>query len=175
MDWSRAKSILIIALIICNLVLGSVYIGQVKTETDRIESLTNDAIEYIESRGIKVSCAVPSDVDGISVITLRFKEGDSAGGISRTEYDGIPVEIVGVKSSNFIEAIQRTDIVIEILPAYTALLKCVDSISNEIDDLELIYLVDRAAYAGAGGEDTALPYWKVSSSGNSYYYAAFTE
>ncbi len=175
MDWSRAKNILIIALIICNLVLGGIYVSQVKAEADKILQLTDNAVEYMQSRGIKISCEVPTSVDDISVIRLRFKAGDSAGGLSRTEFDGIPLEIVGLKSSSFIESIQATDIVIDVLPAYTALLKSMDSITDEVDDLELIYLVDRAAYAGEAGEDTALPYWKVSSGGNSYYYAAFAE
>ena len=49
-----------------------------------------------------------------------------------------------------------------------------NSASDYIDDVELIYLVDHTEYSGAG-EDTAFPYWKLSSGGNSYYYAAFSE
>ncbi len=175
MDWARAKSILIIALIICILILSSIYVGQVKQENEKISELTQNAIEYVEKKGIKINCAVPTDAPDMSVITLKFIAGDSAGGLSRTEYDGMPLEIVGLKSSSFIESIQGTGVDLKVLPAYTALLKSLESVTDAIDDLELIYLVDRSAYAGEAGEDTALPYWKVSSGGNSYYYAAYAE
>ena len=175
MDWARAKSILIIALIICIAILSSIYVGQIKAENDKLAELTQNAIEYIEKKGINVNCAVPTDVPDMSVITLKFIAGDSAGGLCRTGFDGMPLEIVGLKSSSFVESIQRTGIELKVLPAYTALLKSLESVTEEIDDLELIYLVDRSAYAGEAGEDTALPYWKLSSGGNSYYYAAYTE
>ena len=175
MDWSRAKSVLIIALIICNLVLASVYVGGIRAEADKIAELTENAIAYVEQKGIKVNCAVPNSVSDISVINLKFIAGDSAGGLARSEFDGTPLEIVGLKSSSFIESIQKTSIELNVLPAYTALLKSLESVEGEIDDLELIYLVDRTVYAGEAGEDTALPYWKISSGGNSYYYAAYAE
>ena len=175
MDWSRAKSILIIALIICNLVLGSFYMSGIKEERAEIEQMTENAISYMESKGIDIVCEVPLEIDTIPVITLKLKEGNSAGGLARTEYDGIPLEVVGLRSSDYIESLQKTDSVIEVLPAYTALLKSIESVEGEVDDIELIYLVDRAEYAGEAGQDTALPYWKISSQGNSYYYAAFAE
>ena len=175
MDWSRAKNILIIALIICNLILTSVYVGQVKTEREKIADLTENAINYVEQKGINIDCAVPNQASDISVINLKFIAGDSAGALARTEFDGIPLEVVGLKSSSFIESIQKTGIELNVLPAYTALLKSLESVTEDIDDLELVYLVDRSAYAGEAGEDTALPYWKLSSGGNSYYYAAYAE
>ena len=174
MDWSRAKSILIAALIVVNLILTGVYYNQQRDKVLEIAASTDSAIEYLESKGIDVVCAVPKKTERVRVVTLRFKEGAIPGGLARTVYEDLPIEVLGIRSSDYIEAIQETDIDIEVLPAYTALLKSLESVSGEIDDLELIYLVDRTAYSGAG-QDTALPYWKVSSAGNSYYYAAFGE
>lgn len=174
MDWSRAKSILIAALMIVDLILTGVYVSQERKAAIEIERATDTTIEYLEKKGIDVVCAVPEKRQSVKVVTLRFKEGSIPGGLARTMYEDLPIEVLGIRSSNYIEAIQETNISIDILPAYTALLKSLESVSGEIDDLELIYLVDRTSYAGAG-QDTALPYWKVSSAGNSYYYAAFGE
>lgn len=173
MDWSKAKNILIIALLIINIILGKTYIDKERADLEKIYSQTDAAIEYIENRGVQIECAVPRDVIDVSVLTLRFKDGGE-GGLARTEYDGIPIEILGLSSTDYIELIQKKAATIEILPAYTALLQSLEDITDYIDDVELIYLVDHTEYVGAG-EDTAFPYWKLSSGGNSYYYAAFSE
>lgn len=173
MDWSKAKNILIVALLITNLILGGTYIKKESEKLDKINSATDAAISYIEKRGVKVECAVPRDVQDVSVLTLRFKDGGE-GGLARTEYNGIPIEIIGLSSTDYIELIEKKAATIEILPAYNALLQSLGDITDYIDDVELIYLVDHTEYGGAG-EDTAFPYWKLSTGGTSYYYAAFSE
>ena len=173
MDWSKAKNILIIALIITNVILGKTYIDKERAKLDEIYQATDAAIEYIENRGVDINCAVPRDVQDVSVLTLRFRAGGE-GGLARTKYKDIPIEIIGLSSSDYIELIQEKAAVVQILPAYTALLQSLEDITDYIDDVELIYLVDHTEYAGAG-EDTAFPYWKLSSGDNSYYYAAFSE
>ena len=173
MDWSKAKNILIIALIITNVILGKTYIDKERDKLDKIYQATDAAIEYIENRGVEINCAVPRDVQDVSVLTLRFRDGGE-GGLARTKYKDIPIEIIGLSSSDYIELIQEKAVTVEILPAYTALLQSLDDITEYIDDVELIYLVDHTEYFGAG-EDTAFPYWKLSSGDSSYYYAAFSE
>lgn len=174
MDWSKAKSILIVALLIVNIILGQHYIANERKKLLQIETSTDAAIEYMENHGVKVLCEIPRNTREVSVISLKFKPGDNAGGLARTEFKGIPVEILGLKSSEYIELIEQKNATIEVRPAYTALLQSLDDISDYIDDTELIYLVDHTEYSDAG-EDTAFPYWKLSSGGNSYYYAAFSE
>ena len=175
MNWSKAKTILIIALIVCNLFLLQNYLSIEQAEEDRIIESTESAVEYIENQGIKVNCEIPKKTMSLPVITVKLYAGDSAGGLCRIDVDGTALELWGVSDAESIELITKTDNEIEVLPAYTALLKSLESINDEIDGIELIYFVDRAAYAGEAGEDTALPYWKVSSGTNSYYYSAFSE
>ena len=174
MDWSRAKNILIIALVIANLMLGRSYLNKEREKQEQISTATDYAIEYIENRGINISCAVPRETEDLTVITLQFKPGENIGGLARTSFEGIPVEILGLSSAEYIEVIRKTDVVIETIPAYTALLQSLEDIHSEIDDIELIYLVDHTEYSGAG-QDTAFPYWKISSGHSSYYYNAFLE
>jgi len=173
MDWSKAKNILIVALLITNVILVRTYLGKERTKMEKIYAQTDAAIEYVEKKGIKINCDLPRDVWDVSVLTLKFKDGGE-GGLTRTRYKDIPIEVLGLSSTDYIELIQKKAATIEILPAYTALLQSLEDITDAIDDVELVYLVDHTEYSGAG-EDTAFPYWKLRSGSNTYYYAAFPE
>lgn len=175
MNWSRAKDILIIALFIANILLFRNYLTGIRAEEAHIAQSTAAAIDYAEASGIKINCEVPQKILKLPVISVSIKGGNSAGGLTRILLKEAPLEIIGLRSAFYVEQIDETDKSISILPAYTALLKSMDSVEEQIDEIELIYLVDRAAYAGEAGEDTALPYWKLSSNGNNYYYSAFAE
>ena len=55
------------------------------------------------------------------------------------------------------------------------MLEAENDADGDIDNIELVYLIDRIDFSGEAGTDTALPYWKVTSSGRDLYYAAFKE
>lgn len=175
MNWSRAKTILIIALVITNVFLLSVYHKNAKADADRIAESTASAIEYLESRGIEIDCEVPKNIETMPVITLSFSQGDKGGGLYTSTVEGYPLEIIGLSDGKYINYAEKSDVDLDTLPAYTALLKSVGSITGRVTDLQLIYLIDRSDYVGQAGQDTALPYWKLSSGENSYYYSAFSE
>jgi len=175
MNWSKAKTILIIVLVLTNVFLLSVYTGNKKEQENQISESTRSAILYLENRNIDIKCDVPEGVEKLPVVSVYFRGGIATAGTYQVNLDGITLEILGLGDGNLIKSIEITDNIISTLPAYTALLKSAGSISDEITGIELIYLVDRSAYMGQEGEDTALPYWKISSGENSYYYSAFAE
>ncbi len=157
------------------MVLLKSYMVSERKEAAKIAASTDAAIEYVEKSGISINCDIPRDSRSIPLLIVELKGGHSEGGATRIMFGKLPLEVLGVRSVSYIAGVTESDKSIEILPAYTALLKSIESIEKSIDEVELIYLVDRTAYAGEAGEDTALPYWKISSEGNSYYYSAFSE
>ncbi len=175
MNWSRAKTILIAILVLVNAFLLFNYLRTEWKSQQQISESTKSAALYLEERGVSISCDIPEKSEKLPVILVNFSKGDVGGGIYDIDIDGTIMEIIGLKDSAFIKNIEITDKKIETLPAYTALLKSYGSIEGEITNIQLIYLVDRSAYVGQEGEDTALPYWKISSGENSYYYSAFAE
>lgn len=175
MNWSKAKTILIFALVITNVFLLVNYMSTEKKALKEIDLSTEATIEYLNGKGISLACDIPREARSLSVYSLEFAAGDKGGAVYTTDIDGIRLEVIGLSEGKYIRSITETEKQINTLPAYTALLKCIGSVSDKITEIELVYLVDRAAFVGQEGEDTALPYWKISSGSNSYYYSAFAE
>ena len=172
MDWSRAKSIMIAILLICDLVLGGLWLKERTDENREIAAASAAAVSYAESHGVSVNCDIPTGSKRVYVLSLSFSEGEGPG---KTEYRNIPIEILGLGTDEHLSEIEKKGSKIEVLPAYSAVLKSVSNRGFSIDSIELIYLVDRSAYSGQGGQDTALPYWKIRAGSNYYYYAAYSD
>jgi hypothetical protein len=171
MDWSKAKSMMIAILLVINLAIGGMYVSGIVSENRAIAAETKSAIEYAEGKGVRINCPVPGGSKKVNVISVEFAGG---AGESPKSYKGIKIELLGVSGQEHIEKIEKTGSRINTLPAYTAILKSLGSVTGSIDGLELIYLVDRTSYSGMAGKDTALPYWKLVSGNNFYYYAAYS-
>lgn len=73
MDWSRAKTILIIAFAIVNIVLGANLLvktyGGFKTVIIHQEEI-NQAVSILESYGVNVECDIPRKVPAMSFLTV---------------------------------------------------------------------------------------------------------
>ncbi len=172
MDWSKAKSIMITILLVCDLILGGLLLGERIRENRDIAMANSAAVSYAENHGVSINCDIPSGSKRVYVLSLSFSEGKGSG---RSEYKGIPIEVLGSGDGEYLSGIEKKGSRIEILPAYSAVLKSVSNRGFSIESIELIYLVDRSAYGGQGGQDTALPYWKISTGNNYYYYAAYSD
>lgn len=172
MDWSKAKSMMIAILLVINLIIGGMYAKNIIEENRALAAEAASAISYAESKGVMINCPVPSGTKKVNVISVEFSSGS---GSSPESYRGLAIELLGVSGQEYISRIEKTGSRIDTLPAYTAILKSLGSVSGSIDGLELIYLVDRTSYSGMAGKDTALPYWKLVSGNNFYYYAAYSD
>ena len=172
MDWSRAKSIMIAILLVCDLILGGMWLKERVDENREIAAANTAAVSYAENHGVSINCDIPSNSKRVYVLSLTFSEGE---GNVKSEYRNVPIEVLGSGTEEYLSGIKKKGSKIEVLPAYSAVLKSVSNKTFSIDSIELIYLVDRSAYGGQGGQDTALPYWKLRAGNNYYYYAAYSD
>ena len=72
MDWTKAKSILIIALVVTNLVLIATYFSQnnsLKNDEDKMQNVT---IRLLEEKNIFVETDIPKEHDRMAKLTVRF-------------------------------------------------------------------------------------------------------
>ena len=179
MDWNKAKSILIAALLATDLIIGGIYLGRVKRENEQLAGYAVSTAEYLQQQGIDVDCEIPTGQEKLPALELEFSQGLVEAGFERTEYKGTALEFSGSRTE-YIKEIKADKNRIELQPAAAALLRELPDLrgagESSIKEIELIYFIDRSDYAGAAGEDTALPYWKIiGGSGKAYYCPAFTE
>ena len=172
MDWSKAKSIMIAILLAIDLGIGGMYFNNELKTAGSLKASTEAAVSYAEGRGVRINCEIPSKSKKVNVISVDFSSG---AGESPESWHGVRIEILGQSSDEYISGIEKNGARIDTLPAYTAVLKSLGSVNGSIDGIELIYLVDRTSYSGMAGKDTALPYWKLGSGNNFYYYAAYSD
>ena len=75
MDWSKAKSILIIALIITNSILFGFNIYNQNTAKDLLNSkkFVKETTELLNERGIKLDCRIPTYKDKLPTLRVEFE------------------------------------------------------------------------------------------------------
>lgn len=177
MDWSKAKTIIIIALLITNLFMGSVYISDYRDTMAERELAAESAIRYASQRGVAVSAELPADIKKLPVLFVSFDYGGS--GEIHT-HKGLPVEASGDFTAEIIPE-SAGDTNGQLISASDALIKLLDGFSGKIpeglniDKVSLVYWVDTSLSAEYALEDTAIPAWKFESGAESYYIEAFAE
>lgn len=171
MDWSKAKNVLIAALILTNIVLGQFYYDSVKQAKLEEDAAAVSTEAYVKSLGIELTAQIPKETPKLPVLFVKIKPGDSV-----HEYEGYVIETEGA-SGVCAEALRSGSTKAEVLTASSAMHKLVSALSDcsglEISEIELVYWVDRSEYGNATGEDTALPAWKFVSSDGIYYVNAY--
>ncbi|MFA5576739.1 MAG: hypothetical protein WCZ27_02345 [Tissierellaceae bacterium] len=77
MDWSKAKTILIVAFIITNILLGYVLLsGERQTETTIKDSFVEDVIGILDKKGIEVKGKIPREIPSLNTLTVEFENID---------------------------------------------------------------------------------------------------
>ena len=79
MDWAKAKSILIVAFIITNIILGyNLYINQFKDEKKSFfeDSYMNRVTEVLKTKNIKILCKVPKYTPQLSRLSVKYEVVD---------------------------------------------------------------------------------------------------
>ncbi len=78
MDWSKAKSILIISFIITNLILAYVLISGDKYEETTIkDSFIEDVIQLLDKKDIKLGLSIPREIPSLVSLTVEYENIDS--------------------------------------------------------------------------------------------------
>lgn len=78
MDWSKAKSILIVALIITNILLGYVlFLDQNNIDSTVDDKFVNESIELLKGKNIKLNAEVPLKYSNLFGLTVEYELLDS--------------------------------------------------------------------------------------------------
>jgi len=74
MDWSKAKTILIVAFIITNLLLAYVLLNSEKqVETTLNDSFVEDVIGILERKNITINVNIPRDIPSLNTIMVEYE------------------------------------------------------------------------------------------------------
>lgn len=172
MDWSKAKTILIIALLITSMVLGGVYAGRCIKENRQLKAEVGSTVLYAQKRGAVISCELPWASQKLPVLFVTLNRTENAEihtykDIPVEAGDGFPAEIV---PKNEGEARGR------LKSASSALIELLGKIPPEgleIQGVELVYWLDPSYADASATEDTAIPAWKLTTGSGVYYIEAF--
>ena len=177
MDWSKAKTIIIIALLVTNLLMGGFYLSGYREDLQQRRLAAESAVRYAEQRGVSVSAELPVDQKKLPVLFVSFNY--DGGGEVHT-HKGLPVEASGDLDAEILpESEGDTDGLL--IAASKALVKLIDGFEGsvpqglDIEKVSLVYWVDTSLSSESALEDTAIPAWKFESGGNCYYIEAFAE
>jgi hypothetical protein len=178
MDWSKAKNIIIAALLVANLLIGGSLLMDVRGETQRLEQDAADCRAFLEHQGIAVETEIPPEGQRLPVLFVRM--GGSGGQAPADSYRGYPIAVAGGSADFTITGSGEQSALT--ITAAEALLKLYADLSAEggslrgqaVEELELVYLltVDSSSRAA---QDTAIPAWRVRLSGQDYYVGAYAE
>ena len=67
MDWAKAKTILIIALLAICLLLGGILVARAANEKAMDAAAADSALEYLELQGISFNCDMPENRPSLPV------------------------------------------------------------------------------------------------------------
>ncbi|NLK44397.1 MAG: hypothetical protein GX300_08395 [Tissierellia bacterium] len=74
MDWSKAKTILIIAFIVTNILLGYVLLSSEKqVETTLKDSFVEDVIEILGRKEIIINTDIPREIPSLNTLTVEYE------------------------------------------------------------------------------------------------------
>ena len=168
MDWSKAKNILIIALLTTNLVLGFFYLGGISESSKNAEKFAEDMVEYLEQRGGSVECPLPLYGKKLPVLFVSFSKD-----APENSYKGIPVE--SESESAVVESAGEAKA--KIRPCAEAVLDLISEDSVNIEGLvisgaKLVYWTEHSASA-VSGQDTAFPSWRIETNEGVYHVTAY--
>ncbi len=76
MDWTKAKNILIVALLITNIVLVFTYVFANKSLESENEEFTKDTIKLLASKNIFIETEIPGQVSRMPVLIVEYDKMD---------------------------------------------------------------------------------------------------
>lgn len=75
MDWSKAKTILIIAFIVTNIVLGyALFNSQRIDEPTLKEDFITDVAKLLKEKDITLNTAIPKEIPSLGIMTVEYEQ-----------------------------------------------------------------------------------------------------
>jgi hypothetical protein len=174
MDWTKAKNILIIALLITNAIVGTTYALRLQETRQVWTAEAAHATEYFDAIGVSLNTEIPAKPVKLPVLFVRFDPATEDGS-GEPVYDG-KYRVETGRPSAAIASVRRGENKRQISSASYALLKYAAAMEargeapQNIDGIELLYLVDQTEHDGTISEDTAVPAWKLTLAGGETFY-----
>ncbi len=166
MDWSKAKNIIIAALIAANLFIGFNYWESLKEARDARERSAAYTASYLSGLGVSVECELSAEEERLPVL---FVEIEPSGAEKTPLKDGMELVLIGAEGQKAVPS-GYGDNRGRVISASAASRKLTALFSEEelkglvIRGADLVYLVDRTGLSGLGGKDTAVPAWRFDTS-----------
>jgi len=181
MDWTKAKTILIVALLITNLIIGYFYSEKInEAEKQQFEQAISTRA-FLEQKGVSLQVEIPTQPLKMPVLFVHFEPLAKGQQNQPVYHEGVLVEASDYKD-NLIVPISYGETKRDLSGASYALLKSGVAFFEKkesqlvINDIQLIYYVENSDYNKEISEDTAVPTWKISSeSGEVFYVNAYGE
>jgi hypothetical protein len=193
MDWSKAKTILIIVLLAICLWLSGTLVYREVLENKETARAAIYVREYLETQGASYIADIPLDRPSLPVIFLEMQETGKAEPL--TSFSGFKVCYSGSGLVPVLEKAGKNKA--KVGTASSALMMVAGnltereqgdpekslpseadfSVSNpvkglEINSITLVYYVDFSG-GSAGSKDTAIPSWRIETNRGTFYINAF--
>ena len=175
MDWSKAKNIIIAALIAANIFIGFNYWQSLKDAKDARERSASYTASYLAGLGVTAECDLSAEEDKLPVL---FVEIEPSEGEETLLKDGRELVLIGAEGQKAVPS-GYGDNKGRVISASAASRRLVSLFGEDelkglvIKGAELVYLVARTDLSGLGGQDTAVPAWRFDTSLGVRYVEAF--
>ena len=177
MDWSKAKNIIIAALLVANLMIGGNLWKQYSAEQTQLRLAAEETVAFLEAAGMQIDAPLPGQEKKLPVLFLRLhKDGEA---LTETQYKDYPIVVEGSGISYEIAGTGQQ--AAQTITAAEALLKLYARLSAErsvqgmrVEEIDLVYLLSPEA-ASYAAQDTASPAWRIRVDGRTYYVDAYGE
>lgn len=176
MDWSKAKNILIAALLVADLILCAFLAEQIKDRDTALKEAAEYAVDYAESRGISVKTELPTDKVRMPVLFVELAES----GEDMTSYKGTDVDVYGDLPRVIVSG-RSGSAEGELISAANALILLTNRLAGSgelpltVNGVEAVYRLDATNAEEGATEDTAVPAWRFSTDKGDHYVEGFAE
>ena len=177
MDWSKAKNIIIAALLAANLLIGGNLLAQRHEKQEYLRVAAEDTVAFLEASGMEIDAELPRQDKKLPVVFLRLN--NSGAEPAKTQYKDYPIVVesggIGYEIAGTGQQAAQTITAAEALLKLYARLSAEGSVKGvRVESVDLVYLLssEGATYAA---QDTASPAWRIQTDSRVYYIDAYGE
>ena len=174
MDWAKAKTILIVVLLVFCLILTGVLVARDVKAIKQLSENKKASIAYLESIGVTINAEVPIKRIKLPVLFVECNsQHENEADLSYKKY----IVYTNDSSSACYQITAEGERKAEIMPASSAIVEATSRFGSQefvIEKIELCYYIDNDSFGiSDGSSDTAFPAWRVESSAGTCYVLAY--
>jgi len=173
MDWSKAKTILIVVLLVFCLALGSILYQNKVEENKEAKQNVAAAEEYLKSINVENYAQIPTKRPAMEVLFVEYNEAEKDKG--ELIYKDYPV-YTNTDSSAGYSITSTGESKAKITSASSAVIEAVTRSKAEkqiLYGVELCYYINSGKQLEDGSSDTAVPAWRIYTNEGYTYILAY--